>query len=84
MDLILRYYIKNYTLISKEKLSQQEYEKYKKKYSEIENQELYILKNDVKKEKLENLNKIIEKPILAVSLLENEEFTLELNKKKDN
>ena len=33
--------LENYTLLTKQELSQQEYERYIKKYPELKNQELY-------------------------------------------
>ena len=67
--------LKFYELISKDNLSEKEYEDYKEDYAEIENQNLYVLSDDISNEELENLNQIMEKPLIIVSYLENEEFT---------
>lgn len=64
--------LNNYTLISKEALEEKDYEKYLKKYPAIENEELYIAK-DLTKEEQENLNSIIAKPLMMLSMISNEE-----------
>lgn len=55
----------SYTIISKENLSQKDYEKYVKKYPGLENKKLYLLKdlNDKEQEELDN---IMSKMLLAV------------------
>ena len=70
--------LSNYKLISKDNLSEEEYEKYIKKYTELENQNLYVLKDEIKGEKKEELNNVIQKPLLILSYLENKEFTDQL------
>lgn len=62
----------SYTLISKETLNQEEFNKYTKKYPILETQELYII-NKLTKENQENLNQIIAKPSMFLSMIENEE-----------
>ena len=64
--------LEDYTLISKSNLEAEEYEKYLKKYPEIENQDLYIQK-DINKEEQENLNTLMSKPILILYNLGNEQ-----------
>lgn len=64
--------LNHYTLISKETLKQEEYNKYVKKYPILETQELYIV-NKLTKEDQKNLNEIIAKPFMILSMLENEE-----------
>lgn len=61
--------LENYTLITKES---KDYEKYLKKYSALENEDIYVLKK-IKKSKQEELEKLILKPILAVSIISNKE-----------
>ena len=64
--------LENYTLISKETLSQKDYEKYLKKYPAIETEDLYIL-NDIEKEELSRLNEIMAKPLMIIYNLSKEE-----------
>ena len=40
--------LSNYKLISKDNLSEEDYEKYIKKYTELENQNLYVLKDEIR------------------------------------
>ncbi len=63
--------LENYTLLTKQELSQQEYERYIKKYPELKNQELYKLKKLTKQE-LEKLDNIIARPLIQLSILDNE------------
>ena len=64
--------LNNYSLVSKNTLNEKDYEKYLKKYPAIENEELYILNNltDVEQE---NLNNIMAKPLMMLSMVTNEE-----------
>ena len=57
--------LNDYELISKDS---KEYKKYIKKYPEIANQEVYLIK-DLKEEDLASLNQTIAKPLLALSSL---------------
>lgn len=57
--------INSYTKISKEKLSNNEYEKYVKKYPALEKENLYVV-NDLSKEEKEKLNSVISKPLIAI------------------
>ena len=66
--------LNDYTLISKENLSEKEYEKLKSEYPLLENEELYKL-NKINKEEKERLDKIITKPFITVYFLENEEYS---------
>ncbi len=58
-----------YRLISKSDLNEKEYEKYIKLYPELENQKLYIKKDNLSKDEKENLNDIIAKPMVKVYML---------------
>ena len=59
----------NYTLLDKNNLNQDEYNKYLKDYPELKNESIYKL--DTKKEEnLDKLNDIFGKPMLIVSMLE--------------
>ncbi len=69
--------INSYTLISKDNLETKEYEKYLKKYPELENQELYII-NNLEQEQQEELNSIISKPLMILYSVTNEEIANEL------
>lgn len=60
--------LNSYTLISKETLNEKDYEKYVKKYPELENQELYI-ENKLSKEEQSNLNTLMAKPLMELSML---------------
>lgn len=73
----------SYKLLDKNTLSIDEYEKYLKKYPLLEQENLYLLKDNVKKNELEN---IVSKPILLSTMLttDNEEGKLFQNKFKEN
>lgn len=62
----------NYEIISKENLSEKEYEKYLKKYPNIEKQETYRIK-DVNDETLDKLNLEMGKSLMVVSMLKQPE-----------
>lgn len=64
--------LENYTLISKDKLNEKEYNKYLKKYPIIENQELYII-NKISDENQEKLNNLMARPLMQLSSITNEE-----------
>lgn len=64
--------LENYTLVSKETLSQKDYEKYLKKYPAIETEDLYLL-NDIEEEELSSLNEIMAKPLMIIYNLSKEE-----------
>lgn len=64
--------LNNYTLLSKNDLSDVEYEKIKEKYPAIESEDLYELNKLNKKEK-ERLDEIITKPFMVSYSLQNEE-----------
>lgn len=61
-----------YEEISKEKLDNKEYEKLVKKYPALENEALYKIKK-VNKNEQNELNSIMAKPLMIISMLENEE-----------
>ena len=63
----------NYSLVSKNTLNEKDYEKYLKKYPALENEELYVL-NDLKETEQENLNNIMAKPLMMLSMVTNEEL----------
>lgn len=69
--------LENYTLISKNTLSQKEYNKYVKKYPVIDNQELYIL-NKINSEQQEKLNNLIARPLMELSYITNEETSVKM------
>lgn len=66
--------LENYTLISKNNLSSEEFNKKQEKYPELKNQDLYELKKINKKQKKE-LDKIIEKPFMTLYFVQNEEYS---------
>ncbi len=59
----------NYTLLEKSKISQEDLDKYEKKYPEIKNNDVYKLK-DVNEETTDLLIKTLSKPELVVYLME--------------
>ena len=65
--------LSNYTLISKNNLSQEEYSKLQKDYPELENQDLYKL-NKINKEQKEKLDELITKPFMTLYFIQNEEM----------
>lgn len=64
--------LNNYSLVSKNTLNEKDYEKYLKKYPAIENEEIYII-NDLTEVEQENLNSIMAKPLMMLSIVTNEE-----------
>ena len=63
--------LNNYSVVSKNTLNEKDYEKYLKKYPALENEELYVL-NDLTETEQENLNNIIAKPLMMLSIVKNE------------
>lgn len=57
--------LEDYTLISKDNLSEKDYEKYLKDYPELANQELYV-QNKLDDEEQEELNGMMSKPLMVV------------------
>ena len=66
--------LSNYTLISKNNLSSEEFSKKQEKYPELENQDLYELKKTNSKQRKE-LDNLIEKPFMTVFILQNEKYS---------
>ena len=71
--------LSKYTLISKENMDEKDYEKYLKKYPAIENEDLYIA-NKISSEEQESLNSIMAKPLMVLSMVDNEETSTKLKK----
>ena len=65
--------LSNYTLLSKNNLSEEEYIKLQKKYPELENQDLYKT-NKINKEQKEGLDELITKPFMTLYFIQNEEM----------
>lgn len=61
----------NYTLLNKDNLTTDEYNKYVKDYPELKNESIYKL-NTKEEEKIDKLNDIFGKPMLIVSMLESQ------------
>ena len=61
----------NYTLLDKDNLTTDEYNKYLKDYPELKNESIYKLNTD-EEEKINKLNDIFGKPMLIVSMLESQ------------
>lgn len=78
MDLILLFtkddsaILDNYTLIEKENLEQKEYEEYEKEYPKLAEEALYLRK-EIDSKKQEELNTLLAKPFMLLSMLNNEE-----------
>lgn len=64
--------LEHYTLVSKYSVSEKEWEKEVNKYPELENQDIYVL-NKVSKEEQEELDEKMARPLMTVSILQNEE-----------
>lgn len=64
--------LSKYTLISKNSLDEKEFNKYIKKYPELENEDLYII-NKLNKEELNDLSGIMAKPLMILSNVTNEQ-----------
>ena len=64
--------LSKYTLISKNSLEEKEFNKYVKKYPELENEDLYII-NKLNKEELNDLSSIMAKPLMILSNVTNEQ-----------
>ena len=69
--------LSSYEEMSKENLDNKEYEKLVKKYPALENEALYKQKKTNKNEQ-EELNNIMAKPLMVLSILENEETSEQL------
>ena len=69
--------LSSYEEISKENLDNKEYEKLVKKYPALENETLYKQKKTNKNEQ-EELNNIMAKPLMVLSMLEKEEMSEQL------
>lgn len=63
----------NYSLVSKNTLNEKDYEKYLKKYPALENEDIYFL-NKLTETEQENLNSIMAKPLMMLSMVTNEEL----------
>ena len=72
--------LKNYELISKNTISNEDYNKYLKKYPKLETEDLYLRRN-LNKEEQQLLGNLMEKPLMAISSLENEDT---MNNLKNN
>ena len=67
--------IKNsYIAVTKNNLSENEYNKIAKKFKEVENTNLYMLKKDVSSENKEKLNAEFSKSLMVISTLQNEQM----------
>lgn len=66
--------LSNYTLLSKENLNNEEYDTYVKEYPELKNQDLY-LQNKLNKTQQNQLNELMARPIMELSLMSNEEMS---------
>lgn len=66
--------LSNYILLSKENLNNEEYDTYVKEYPELKNQDLY-LQNKLNKTQQNQLNELMARPIMELSLMSNEEMS---------
>lgn len=64
--------LNHYTLLSKETIKQEEYDQYKRKYPALEKEELYRI-NKLTTQEQEELNNVIAKPFMMLSIVTSEE-----------
>lgn len=69
--------LENYELISKNTISKEEYDEYLEKYPKLEIEDLY-LKRKLNKDQEQNLGNMMEKPLMVISSLQNEETSINL------
>ena len=69
--------MENYQLLSKDNLSEKEYDKYIKKYPNAENKEVYVIKN-IDQETRDKLDLEIAKSFMLVTMLEKPETAEQL------
>ena len=67
-----KFILQNYTVFSKDNLTEKQYNKYLKKYPKLDEQESYVLK-EISKDIQEKLNLEVGKSLMLISTLENEE-----------
>ena len=65
--------LNNYTLISKNTLSEDEFKNLQKKYPELENQDLYEI-NKLSNKERSNLDELITKPFTILYFMQNEQM----------
>lgn len=70
--------LENYKLISKGSVSEEEYNDYLEKYSDLENENLYVLKDRISKDNKEKLEDVMAKPLVMVYFIENSEQSEEM------
>ncbi len=62
-----------YKLVSKDTVSNDEYNNYLKKYPALENEEVYVL-NKLNKDQKNNLEEMLKKPLVQVYLIQNDQM----------
>lgn len=62
-----------YKLVSKDTVSNDEYNNYLKEYPALENEEVYVL-NKLNKDKKNNLEEMLKKPLVQVYLMQNDQM----------
>lgn len=62
-----------YKLVSKDTVSNDEYNNYLKEYPALENEEVYVL-NKLNKDQKNNLEKMLKKPLVQVYLMQNDQM----------
>ena len=70
--------LRNYELVKTDDNSKEKYDEYLKEYPELENQNLYILKDNLNKEEIESLNELMAKPLVIVSFIDTNQLTDEM------
>ena len=70
--------LRNYELVKTDDNSKEQYDEYLEDYPELENQNLYILKDNLNKEEIESLNELIAKPLVIVSFIDTNQLTDEM------
>ena len=70
--------LRNYELVKTDDNSKEKYDEYLEDYPELENQNLYILKDNLNKEEIESLNELMAKPLVIVSFIDTNQLTDEM------
>lgn len=70
--------LRNYELVKTDDNSKEQYDEYLEDYPELENQNLYILKDNLNKEEIESLNELMAKPLVIVSFIDSNQLTDEM------
>jgi ATP-binding cassette subfamily B protein len=70
--------LNSYSLLSKGNIDEEEYTKQQKKYPILEQENIYIIKDNITEEEQENLNSVMAKPLMIASMIEQEEVASQI------